>query len=182
MWFYMYPHFCYILVRYFPFHNRRTLRFLLIGATFIMLLPQIILLQDQRNWRDCDRNLLQLLITSVIFSVSTVCFTVIFSIMEPIPWVIKLAFHIFGGIVFIFQLVLDAKSLSEDHYCSVTVPQLYTYMYILAVVGTLCMIFYILLVPFWLLNFFRRDSLLNTTTREGVCWPLVQCCGCIWHV
>ena len=44
---------------------------------------------------------------------------------------------LFSGVAFIFQLVLDAKSLTEDDYCSVTVPQLYTYMYILAVVGEL---------------------------------------------
>ena len=46
----------------------------------------------------------------------------------------------------------------------------------------MCLVFYVLLVPFWLLNYFRRDSLLNETTREGICWPIVQCCGCIWHV
>ena len=35
-------------------------------------------------------------------------FSFLFSIMDPVPWEVKLAFHIFGGIVFILGLVQTA--------------------------------------------------------------------------
>ena len=53
MWLYMYPHFCHVLVRFFPFHNRRWIRLILVGAALFMLLPQLIIIAGNRKYHAC---------------------------------------------------------------------------------------------------------------------------------
>ena len=183
MWWYMYPHLTYIVIRYFPFFHRTAIRFILILASLLFVVPQVYITADPKSERDCPRNLLMILVSCIMFSLCTICFTITFAIMEPIPLLIKMVFHGFGFASFILQCVIDGSVFHKGSYCASTVPTLHGYMLFLAVIGTIIMIFYLLLLPFWIFNtFIRPGSLYDAHKRAGVCWPLVNCCNCIWHI
>lgn len=47
---------------------------------------------------------------------------------------------------------------------------------------TLFAVFFILTVPFWLINKCFKNSILDQEYRTGICYEPVHCCSCIWHV
>ena len=71
-------------------------------------------------------------------------FSFLFSIMDPVPWEVKLAFHIFGGIVFILGLVQTAftslagecvricyiSSVSDTFYQEKSIPAINVRVYL----------------------------------------------------
>jgi len=38
------------------------------------------------------------------------------------------------------------------------------------------------MIPFWIINAVKRDSVLDNRTRQGFCYEPVKCCTCLWHV
>jgi len=181
MWQYFWPHAVYHLTRWFPRNNRLKIRIVVMILTLAVLAPQIYVLALPQTARFCGQHLFELLIVGIVFSFAMIGFTFLFSLMDPVPWEVKLAFHIFGGICFITGIIVTAfTSLAQD--CKNNTEGLYYYSIAITVLSMVCTVFFIITVPFWLINRLRRNAVLDWKERDGICYEPVKCCSCIWHV
>ncbi|KAJ8320247.1 hypothetical protein KUTeg_001834 [Tegillarca granosa] len=160
MWYYLWAHISYHLVRWFPRNNRRKIFAVLMFLSKCLLAPQLYVLAHKHTSRWCAQPLFELLIVSLVFTFILIGFTFLFILMIPVPRELKVAFHIFGLICFVEGLVLIG-------YVSKAEP---------------CVIFFVLMLPFWIINKAKRDSVLDVRNRSGLCYEPVKCCSCLWHI
>ncbi|XP_077864484.1 uncharacterized protein LOC144349993 [Saccoglossus kowalevskii] len=181
MWWYYFAHFIFHLVRWFPKNNRFKIRIVLLIFACAFLLPQFFVLTRDHSTRYCGQHLFELLIVGIIFTFCMIGFSFLFSLMDPVPWEVKIAFHVFGVISFVFgfaYVVLTANAES----CSVYSAELYYLSLAIMVVCVLSMVFVAVMLPFWIINYVFRDSMLNKRERTGFCYEPVKCCSCVWHI
>lgn len=181
MWQYLWPHFIYHLMRWFPRNNRKKIFILLVIFSLALFVPQFYVLALKKTTRWCIQPLFELLVVSIIFTVIAVGFTILFMLMYPVPRQVKVAFHIFGLICFIESLVhIGLTAQASD--CKTTTVELYYLCYGYSWVSAASIIFFFIMIPFWLINAVKRDSVLDNRTRQGFCYEPVKCCTCLWHV
>ncbi|KAL3861935.1 hypothetical protein ACJMK2_007946 [Sinanodonta woodiana] len=162
-------------------HHATCLFFVSLLFTLMLLIPQIYILAMKKSSRFCAGHLFELLIVSIIITFFVIGFSFLFSIMIPVPRQIKLAFHIFGMVDLIESLVLLGFFLhSED--CKSSTPELYWISATLTWFSVASMIFFALLLPFWILNEVKKNSVLDPYSRTGICYEPVSCCSCLWHI
>lgn len=181
MWQYFWPHFVYHLMRWFPRDNRKKIFVLLAIFSLALLVPQFYVLVLKKTTRWCIQPLFQLLIVSIVFTIVAIGFTLLFMLMNPVPRLIKFVFHVFGVICFIEGLVHIGLT-SQAAECKNTTDELYQICYGYSWVCAISIIFFFLMLPFWVINVVKRDSVLDTRMRTGVCYEPVSCCSCLWHV
>lgn len=101
--------------------------------------------------------------------------------MIPVPRELKVAFHIFGLICFVEGLVLIGY-VSKAEPCKNTTWPLYLISLIFAWFAGISIVFFVLMLPFWIINKAKRDSVLDVRNRSGLCYEPVKCCSCLWHI
>eukprot|EP00118_Oscarella_pearsei_P006829 m.31778 g.31778 ORF g.31778 m.31778 type:complete len:113 (+) comp31542_c0_seq6:176-514(+) len=109
-------------------------------------------------------------------------FTVLFTTMEPIPWQIKLVFHAFGIGSAILGALYLAFIVQGTGTCKDSTPTLYFLSLTLAVFAGLSIVFFLVAVPFWIINHLLPNAVLDKRSKTGICYEPVRCCNCIWHV
>ncbi|XP_071945980.1 uncharacterized protein [Antedon mediterranea] len=181
MWWYTFAHVVYHLIRWFPKNNRLKIRIVIVLFSFGLLFPQLFVLSREHSTRYCGQHLFDFLIVSIVFTFFMIGFSFIFSLMDPVPWEVKLAFHIFGVIAFVMGLTLTVfASLAVD--CRNNTLELYYLSVSAAVLTVTSFAFLMVMIPFWLLNYFFPNSVLNRKERTGVCYEPTACCSCLWHI
>ncbi|CAH1773257.1 unnamed protein product [Owenia fusiformis] len=181
VWQYLWAHGVFHLIRWFPRTNRSKVRIFILLLTLAFLIPQIFVLATPESARFCGQHLFEFLIVSIVYTFCMIGFSVLFSIMDPIPWEVKLAFHIFGGITYLSGLLLTIfVSLAGE--CSVTTGTLYFFSLALSIFSVIGIVFLTVMVPFWIVNRIWKNSVLDLRYRTGVCYEPVKCCSCVWHI
>ncbi|XP_071841363.1 uncharacterized protein [Apostichopus japonicus] len=181
MWWFLFPHCMYHLIRWFPKNNRLKIRILILLLSVGFLLPQFYVLLVEQSSRYCGQHLFGLLIASIVVTFVMLGFTFLFVLMDPIPFEVKFAFNCYGGLTCILGvLFIILSSLATE--CQNNTPILYYYSLATAVLSGISIGIYALLLPFWILNRLYRNSVLDKKGRTGICYEPVNCCSCIWHV
>ncbi|XP_065842384.1 uncharacterized protein [Oscarella lobularis] len=183
MWHYMWAHVSFHLTRWFPRDDRTRIRIVLFLFTTALLIPQlVVLLMEETGTRFCEPSLFNLLVASICFTLFTIGFTVLFSTMEPIPWQIKLLFHIFGCASAILGIIQISYVVQGTESCKENVAALYYLSMALAIFSGFSIVFFLLSIPFWIINRLCPEAVLNRRSKVGICYEPVRCCNCIWHV
>ncbi|XP_077998391.1 uncharacterized protein LOC144451429 [Glandiceps talaboti] len=181
MWWYYYAHAIFHLVRWFPKNNRLKIRLILLIFTVALLLPQFFVLTRDHSTRFCGQHLFELLIVGIVFTFCMIGFSFLFSLMDPVPFELKIAFHIFGIVSLIFGLVYTILT-AQAQDCVVYSAELYYLSLAVMVLSVLSMVFVAVMLPFWLVNYFWPNVVLSRRTRTGMCYEPVKCCSCLWHI
>ncbi|ELU08082.1 hypothetical protein CAPTEDRAFT_185569 [Capitella teleta] len=181
MWQYFWAHVVYHLTRWFPRNNRVKIRVVILIFTFALLVPQGFIMAQPDTSHFCGQHLLEFLIVAVVFTFCMIGFSFLFTTMDPVPWEIKLAFHIFGGITFIVG-VTNTFFTAYAGDCKVSTKELYYFSVAAAVFTMVTTVFFLVTVPFWIINRIWKNSVLDMRNREGLCYEPVKCCSCVWHV
>ncbi|XP_013412901.1 uncharacterized protein LOC106175442 [Lingula anatina] len=181
MWTYFWAHSMYHLTRWFPQNNRAKIRIIILIFSAGVLFPQFFVMTRDHSGRYCGQNLLEFLIATIVFTLMMIGFTFIFTIMEPVPREVKLAFHVFGIVTFVFGCISTIlTSLAGD--CSQTTEELYYFSLAMAIASMCAIAFFAVMVPFWLINWRWKKSVLDVQNRTGLCYEPVNCCQCLWHI
>lgn len=181
MWWYIFPHLAFHLIRWFPKSNRLKVQVLLILLAFALLFPQIFVLSIDQTTRYCGQHLFDILVTSVVFTFCMIGFTILFTVMDPVPFEVKVVFHVFGGICFLIGLALTIfTSMAVE--CKINTVALYYYSLAASVMCMISAVFVAVMLPFWTINHFWFRSVLSRRNRTGICYEPVKCCSCLWHI
>ena len=181
MWYYFVSHVIYHFTRWFPKNERTGVRMFVIFISLLFVIPQIIILMDDASGRFCSQPLLNLMVTSIGMTFAMIAFSFLFAMMEPVPWKLKIAFHFFGFFSLIVGMIQFGVTLDSSN-CDYTTPRLYVLSLSFGIFAFVTGLFICLCVPFWFVNYFWPDSVLNRKERRGICYEPVKCCSCIWHV
>ncbi|XP_022099949.1 uncharacterized protein LOC110984260 [Acanthaster planci] len=181
MWWYSFSHVVFHFIRWFPKSNRMKIRVIIVLFAFALLFPQFFVLTREHSSRYCGQHLFDQLIVSIVFTFCMIGFTIIFSMMDPVPFEVKVVFHIFGGICFIFGTVLTVFTALAIE-CQTNTVELYYMSLSSVVLCLLSMVFFVLMIPFWLINHFFPNAVLDRKGRTGLCYEPTQCCSCLWHI
>ncbi|XP_064642898.1 uncharacterized protein LOC135497110 [Lineus longissimus] len=182
MWFYLWPHTVYHLMRWFPRNNRVKARVVVILFTLALLVPQFVILFQPHTGRYCGGHLLELLITGVVLSFLMAGFSIIFSIMDPVANQIKIAFHVSGVINLLYLVSCTVLFFTKSADCLVNTQELYYYSLAMLTLSLVAAALLLVTIPFWIANSLHKDNILNMKQRDGVCYEPVRCCQCIWHI
>ncbi|XP_072175135.1 uncharacterized protein [Diadema setosum] len=181
MWWYTIAHSVYHLTRWFPKNNRIKIRIMIFLFAFALIFPQFFVLTREHSSRYCGQHLFDLLIVSIVFTFCMTGFVVLFSVMDPVPFEVKLVFHIFGGLSFAIGLILTIFT-SMAIECKNSTVELYYLSLASCIMCMLATVFIVLMLPFWLINHFYPGSVLDRKQRTGVCYEPTNCCSCLWHI
>ncbi|XP_012559595.2 uncharacterized protein LOC105845902 [Hydra vulgaris] len=180
MWYYFVAHIAYHFTRCFPKDGRCGARIFVMFVALLFLLPQFIVLIHPTTSRYCVQPILNMLVVSICMTFVMLAFTFLFTMMEPVPWKLKIGFHFFGFFSLIIGLV--QFGITVDSNCSETIPELYLLSLSFGIFSLVSAIFLLLLIPFWFVNFFWPGSVLSLKERRGICYEPVKSFSCVWHV
>ncbi|XP_046851189.1 uncharacterized protein LOC124444618 isoform X2 [Xenia sp. Carnegie-2017] len=169
MWFYFMSHVAYHLTRWFPKDDRQRIRITLVLLSLIFIVPQVYVLMLDKTTRYCDQPLLEIAVASLIFTFGMIAFTILFTMMEPVPWQLKIAFHFFGFASFLMGLVQFGSTMSSND-CWFNTPELYSLSLSFSIIAILTTVFLLMMLPFWLINYFFPHSVLSRKERRGMCY------------
>lgn len=143
--------------------------------------PQVYVLLRPSSARFCSQPLLHNLICNIGFTLFTTAFALILILMEPLPCWMKSLFHIFGVASF-FEGICSVLMASLAEECAVSTPALYYASVVLSALTVLSTVFFLIVGPFWISNFIFPGMVLSKESRTGICYEVVTCCPCTWHV
>ncbi|OAF71829.1 hypothetical protein A3Q56_00372 [Intoshia linei] len=152
MWHYAWAHFCYHVVHGLPKPNQYRMRILIWIIGFALLPPQFLVLYNPQSVRYCKYDLFSLLVVSIVLTMFSIGFSIIFTATEPINPFIVYAFMPFSFVCFLHTAILAVFTfLSPD--CFKTVYYLYQCSYYMSIFSMVTTGFYIIVMPFWLVNY-----------------------------
>jgi hypothetical protein len=115
MWQYLWAHAAYHLVRWFPRNDRVKIRLLLFLLSCAFLAPLFMALLLNQSTRYCSTNLFDICVASICFTLIMIGFTILFTLMEPVPWRVKFVFHLYGlGAAILGVILLSAVIRGQD--------------------------------------------------------------------
>ncbi|XP_078413925.1 uncharacterized protein LOC144690370 isoform X2 [Cetorhinus maximus] len=134
-----------------------------------------------KSSRYCSQPLLINLTSFIIFTFIMTGFTVLLTLMDPVPNEVKVAFHVYGVGSFAQGIAMTAFTAAASQ-CANTTPELYYLSLVLSVLTVLATGFIGFLIPFWLADIFYKGMVLNQQSRAGICHNPVASCSYLWHV
>eukprot|EP00062_Callorhinchus_milii_P016605 gi/632968072/ref/XP_007900329.1/ PREDICTED: uncharacterized protein LOC103184236 isoform X2 [Callorhinchus milii] len=144
-------------------------------------LPKRSRLRLPKSSRYCEQPLLRNLTSFIVLTFLMTGFTVVLTLMDPVPREVKVAFHVFGVASFAQGMLTIAFTVTAPE-CAKTTPELYRLSLVLSVLSALATVFVLFTIPFWLANIFYPGMVLNKRSRAGICYEPVSHCSCLWHV
>uniref|UniRef100_UPI00398EF5CF uncharacterized protein isoform X1 n=1 Tax=Pristiophorus japonicus TaxID=55135 RepID=UPI00398EF5CF len=174
-------HAAYHFSRQLPKRSRAKFEILVVLLVTIFLFPQIFVLVRPRSARYCDQPLLNNLTSFIIFTFLMTGFTVLLTLMDPIPREVRVTFHVYGVGSFGQGILTTAFTVSAPQ-CANTTPELYYLSLVLSVLSVLATVFIVFLIPFWIANIFYPGMVFNQRSRAGICHKPVARCSYLWHV
>ncbi|XP_041063432.1 uncharacterized protein LOC121288724 [Carcharodon carcharias] len=178
---YCLTHLAYHFSRQLPKRSRAKFEILMVLLVTIFLCPQIFVLLRPKSSRYCGQPLLINLTSFIIFTFVITGFTVLLTLMDPIPNEVKVAFHVYGVGSFAQGIAMTAFTVAASQ-CANTTPELYYLSLVLSVLSVLATGFIGFLIPFWLADIFYKGMVLNQRARAGICHKPVASCSYLWHV
>lgn len=182
MWQYFYAHATYHGVRWFPQGNRCKISMFMIFMALLLPVPQLYVVTLERSSRVCEQPLLDLAIASIVLTFFTIAFSLLFSILIPVPRELKIAFHVFGVACLIVGLIQIFYTFKAQEDCSVSTPELYYLSLASSMFSLVTTVFLGLMFPFWILNKVKTNVVLDPYSRAGLCYEPTKCCTCLWHI
>ncbi|XP_056886155.1 uncharacterized protein LOC130524232 [Takifugu flavidus] len=161
--------FFYMLI-FLAFHGSRwiprgqRLRFQIVNAVFTMLLlvPQFYVMGRPKSSRYCRQPLLNNLSASIAFSFVASSFSVLFTMMDPIPQSLWASYHVFGLLSWGHGLCTAVLTLTAAA-CVETTPELY-YTSLSLTVASVC--------STGETHFCRARPCVASVQRRNTCWCL----------
>ncbi|XP_026205141.1 uncharacterized protein LOC113154915 [Anabas testudineus] len=128
--------------RWLPRNQR--LKFQLVNAVFtaIVLAPQFYVMGSPKSSRYCRQPLLNNLSASIAFSFIASGFSVIFTLMDPVPQSLWASYHVFGLLSFGQGLCTAVLTLAAAA-CAKTTPELYHMSLVLTIASIFSTVFFI---------------------------------------
>ncbi|XP_064611850.1 uncharacterized protein LOC135475839 [Liolophura sinensis] len=181
MFYYFWTHIVYHLIKWFHPDNRKIIRILVWITTALLLVPQFYAFAKPESTRYCDQPLYEMLVVSIVLTFVMCGFTFLLTLMDPVPREVKIAFHVFGGVCFVTGLVHSAMVFSALE-CNIFAEVLYDWSLAVAVLIMICTVYFVILIPCWILDMICSDWILNRKEKTGICYEPEKCCPCLWHV
>lgn len=149
MFLYMLVFMAYHSSRWIPRNQR--VKFQIVNAVFtaVVLVPQLYVMGRPKSTRYCRQPLLNNLSASIALSFIASGFSVIFTLMDPVPQSLWAAYHVFG-LLSCGQGLCTAILTLTAAACAKTTPELYYMSLILTVVSTLSTGFFMVRGGLWL--------------------------------
>ncbi|KAL4658484.1 hypothetical protein GN956_G2092 [Arapaima gigas] len=147
----------------------------------MLLGPQFYVLTRPRSSRYCAQPLLDNLISCIVLSFMAIGFTMMLTLIDPVPQKLKAAFHVFGVVSFAEGLCTIIMTATGAQ-CAKTTPELFYLSYLLAWGFVLTTVFFLVLGGFWIANVLCPGRILDCSSKRGVCYESVSNCPCLWHV
>jgi len=154
--------------------------FFVIFSALMVILPLVVLNKTNTS-RACQQPLIEVLIVSTIFIFFAIAFGMMFCILREIHRIVKVLFHIFAFASFIFGILTMVYSFSA-HLCITSTPELYYWCLASGILSLLSTGYFIFVVPFWIIEQFRKGFIINWRKRRGICYEPMTSCACLWHV
>ncbi|XP_078803158.1 uncharacterized protein tardbpb [Oryzias latipes] len=150
--------FLYLLV-YVAYHSSRWLprtqrfKFQIVNAVFILvvLIPQIYIMARPKSSRYCSQPLLVNLSASVVLSFIASGFSLLFTLIDPLPQSLWASFHVFGLLSCGHGLCTSVLTLTAAE-CVKSTPELYYMSVALTVASAVSAGFLLLRGGLWLSN------------------------------
>ncbi|XP_035796755.2 uncharacterized protein LOC118469152 [Amphiprion ocellaris] len=135
--------------RWIPRNQR--LKFQIVNAVFtaVVLVPQLYVMGRPKSSRYCRQPLLNNLSASIALSFIASGFSVIFTLMDPVPQSLWAAYHVFG-LLSCGQGLCTAILTLTAAACAKTTPELYYMSLTLTVASTLSTGFFMVRGGLWL--------------------------------
>ncbi|XP_065061424.1 uncharacterized protein LOC135688487 [Rhopilema esculentum] len=181
MWHYFVAHVIYYITRCFPKDNRRAVRLFCTFTALVFLIPQFVVLTMDTTSRYCGSPLLEMLVLSIATTFAMIAFGFLFTMMEPVPWKLRLSFHFFGAFSFLVGILHFSYAVTGRD-CEKTTTSLYYLSISFGIFGLTTMLFFAFLLPFWIIEFLCQGRVLNRKERRGICYEPVSNCPCLWRV
>eukprot|EP00794_Sanderia_malayensis_P015275 gene15275-16851_t len=172
MWHYFVAHVVYYMTRCFPNERRGPVRFFCLFVALMFLIPQFVVLFLKESERYCKNPLLDVLVTTIVTTFAMLGFSFLFAMMEPVPWKLKIAFHFFGAFSFLIGILQFSYAVGATE-CSQTATQLYYLSISFGIFGLVTAVFFMCLLPFWVIEFFWKGTVYNKPERRGMCYEQV---------
>ncbi|XP_032370427.1 probable intracellular septation protein A [Etheostoma spectabile] len=151
MFLYMLIFMAYHSSRWIPRNQR--LKFQIVNAVFtaLVLVPQFYIMGRPKSSRYCKQPLLNNLSASIALSFIASGFSVIFTLIDPVPQSLWASFHVFGLLTCGQGLCTTILTLTAAP-CAKTTPELYYISLILTVASILSTGFFMVRGGLWLTN------------------------------
>ena len=92
--------------------------------------------------------------------------------------------YYFSLAVSIFSLlttgIADISFWSLLNFCNDSTISLAPELHLMIFTDVLA--FFMIMIPFWIINRIWRNSVLDYRERTGICYEPVLCCSCMWHI
>ncbi|XP_078104859.1 uncharacterized protein LOC144516979 [Sander vitreus] len=152
------PMFLYMLI-FMAYHSSRwiprnqRLKFQIVNAVFtaLVLVPQFYVMGRPKSSRYCRQPLLNNLSASIALAFIASGFSVIFTLIDPVPQSLWASYHVFGLLTFGQGLCTTILTLTAAA-CVKTTPELYYISLILTVASILSTGFFMVRGTLWLTN------------------------------
>jgi len=181
MWHYFVAHAVFYITRCFPKDNRFAIRTFCLFTSLLFLVPQLYVLTLNTTGRACSQPLLTILIVSMGTTFVMLAFVFLFTMMEPVPWKLRFTFHFFGAFSFLIGILQFSYAVTAKD-CATTTTELYYLTLYFGIFGIITTIYFLCMLPFWLIEFFWKGRVLNKNERRGICYEPVSNCPCLWKV
>ncbi|KAL5015288.1 hypothetical protein ScPMuIL_009558 [Solemya velum] len=79
-------------------------------------------------------------------------------------------------------VVRITKAKTASSVLKTSTEELYYISVAFAVVTGISIVFFLIAIPFWIINKVWPQSVLDPHMRTGMCFEPVKCCSCIWHI
>ncbi|XP_033823158.1 uncharacterized protein LOC117371566 [Periophthalmus magnuspinnatus] len=125
--------------------------------TTLVLGPQVYVLIRPKSSRYCREPLLNNLSASIILSCIATGFSVVFTLLDPVPLSVWRCYYMFGLLSFghgLSTVILTSTASS----CAKTTPELYYMSLVLTVACVISTGFFVVKCALWLINRLDEDS------------------------
>ncbi|XP_072308584.1 uncharacterized protein [Eucyclogobius newberryi] len=135
------------------------IKFQLVNVMFTALVlgPQLYVLTRPESSRYCKQPLLNNLSASIVLSCIAVGFSVVFTLLEPVPLSVWRCYYMFGLLSFGHALgtVIITSTAAP---CAKTTPELYYISLVLTVASVVSTVFLVVKCGLWLINRLDEDN------------------------
>ncbi|XP_055016314.1 uncharacterized protein LOC129410996 [Boleophthalmus pectinirostris] len=125
--------------------------------TALVLGPQLYVLSRPKSSRYCKEPLLNNLSASIVLSCIAAGFSVVFTLLEPVPLSVWRCYYMFGLLSFGHGLSTVILTLTAAS-CAKTTPELYYMSLVLTVVSIISTGFLVVKCALWLINRLDEDN------------------------
>ena len=127
----------------------------------------------------CSGPMYNMTAVSLVFTLIMTTFCFVFVLMDRIHTSMKILFHFFGLVDFVFGLFFVSDSISF-RFCASMTPVMYALFDVFTALTVVSTAYFSIFAPLWICNGFTFK--MNTRNGDGRCARIVRDCPCVCHV